>query len=106
KSYAETHRFPPLDPRSRPLEGAASAGAPAVTYPPSEQLMTTALAIVALCVFIFGAYAYGSLVVLSLRHGSLVWSRARGRPLGAHLQGLAMLVACTVWFVLHTIIQF
>jgi len=68
--------------------------------------MTTALGIVALCVFIFGAYAYGSLVLLSLRHGSVVWSHARGKPRGAHVQGLAMLTACTLWFVLHTVIGF
>src|SRR5262245_13304859 len=68
--------------------------------------MTTVLGVVALCVFIFGAYAYGSLVVLSLRHGSVVWSHARGRPPGAHLQGLAMLIACTLWFLIHTVIGF
>lgn len=68
--------------------------------------MTTVLGIVALCVFIFGAYAYGSLVLLSLRHGSVVWSSAHGRPPGAHAQSLAMLIVCTLWFVLHTIIGF
>ena len=55
--------------------------------------MTTALGIVALCVYIFGAYTYGSLVFLSVRNGSLVWSRARGRPADAHLPALAMLTA-------------
>ena len=33
-----------------------------------------ALNIIALCIFIFGAYAYGSVVVLTSRHGSPVWS--------------------------------
>ena len=68
--------------------------------------MTTALGIVALCISIFGAYAYGSLVFLSVRNRSLVWSRARVRTPGAHLQALAMLLACTLWFVLHTVIGF
>ena len=36
------------------------------------------------------------------------WSgRARaGQPLSAHLQGLAMLVTCTLWFILHSVIGF
>ena len=33
----------------------------------------TALSIAALCIFIFGAYAYGAVVVLSLRHRMPVW---------------------------------
>ncbi len=32
-----------------------------------------ALSIVALCVFLFGAYAYGSVVILTIRHRSPVW---------------------------------
>src|SRR5580765_6519092 len=68
--------------------------------------MTTALGIVALCIYIFGAYGYGSLVFLSVRNRSVVSSRARGRTPGAHLQALAMLTACTLWFVLHTVIGF
>jgi hypothetical protein len=68
--------------------------------------LTTALGILALCIFIFGAYAYGSLVVLSVRNGTIIWSRTRRRPQATHVQGLAMLVACTIWFLLHTIIGF
>src|SRR5687767_12118001 len=69
----------------------------------------TALSIVALCIFIFGAYAYGSVVVLSLRHRSPVWSPAPApfQPeWKIHLLGLAMFIACTLWFVLHSIIEF
>ena len=35
-----------------------------------------------------------------------MYTGARGRPAGAHYQGLAMLIACTLWFVLHTVIGF
>ncbi len=68
-----------------------------------------ALSILALCVFIFGAYAYGSVVVLSFRHRNPVWP-CEGSPgvhrLKAEAVGLAMLVACTLWFVLHSLIEF
>ena len=67
----------------------------------------TALAIIALCVSIFGAYAYGSAVILSLRHRRTVWSRVPSAPApSVHIQSLAMFIACTLWFVLHTIIGF
>src|SRR5688572_1869906 len=69
----------------------------------------TALSIVALAIFIFGAYAYGSVVVLSLRHRSPVWvprqapdpSKVKG-----NVHGMAMFVLCTLWFVLHSINEF
>jgi hypothetical protein len=66
------------------------------------------LSIVGLCVFIFGAYAYGSVVALSLRHRRPVWPAHVGpcpRPPGAAWVGLAMFVVCTAWFVLHSIIE-
>ena len=67
-----------------------------------------ALSIFALCVFIFGAYAYGSLVILSLRQRSLVLASRATRPLTSTERpapaGLAMYLVCTVWFILHTVI--
>jgi len=66
------------------------------------------ISILALCVFIFGAYAYGSVVFLSLRHHSALWvSRPSSGPrLSAEVQSLAMLITCAVWFVLHSVIEF
>ena len=68
-----------------------------------------ALSIIALCIFVFGAYVYGSVVVLTLRHRSPVWSKtaaADGSGFKARLIGLAMYVVCTLWFVLHSVIEF
>jgi signal transduction histidine kinase len=79
----------------------------------------TAISIAALCIFIFGAYAYGAVVVLSLRHRMPVWPgnvpaeigflHARfpqRKRLRAEWIGQAMFVTCTLWFVLHSIIEF
>jgi signal transduction histidine kinase len=69
----------------------------------------TALSIAALCVYIFGAYAYGAVVVLALRYRSPVWSAPAPelpKRLRAAWVGLAMFVLCTVWFVVHSIIEF
>lgn len=69
----------------------------------------TALSILALCVFIFGAYVYGATVVLSLRHRTPVWGLdpdAVSPPRGFNLQGLTMFLICTLWFVLHSVIEF
>ena len=70
--------------------------------------IVTALSIAALCVYIFGAYAYGAVVVLALRYRSLVWPAAApdAPRLRAAWVGLAMFVVCTVWFVVHSIIEF
>ena len=86
-----------------------------------------ALSIVALCVFLFGAYAYGSVVILTIRHRSSApsptatqffwevtygWHHGDsafgfGFPLRALRQpGMAMYLVCTVWFILHSIIEF
>ena len=68
-----------------------------------------ALSIIALCIFVFGAYVYGSVVVLTLRHRSSVWSRttvASAAGIKSQLIGLAMYVVCTLWFVLHSVIEF
>ena len=69
----------------------------------------TALSIAALCIFIFGAYAYGAVVVLSLRHRMPVWPGKAPddrKRLRAETVGLAMFVTCTLWFVLHSVIEF
>jgi signal transduction histidine kinase len=69
----------------------------------------TALSIAALCVYIFGAYAYGAVVVLALRYRSPVWPAVAPevpKRLRAAWVGLAMFVVCTVWFVVHSIIEF
>ncbi len=66
----------------------------------------TALGILALCVYVFGAYTYGSLLVLSLRRGGVVWSTAiaAGTDTIARRYNLALALLCTVWFVIHTVI--
>ncbi len=75
-----------------------------------------ALSIVALCVFIFGAYAYGATVVLALRAVPVWGNRATA---SASLQDLAtrerppldsvsltMCIFCTAWFVGHAFAEF
>ena len=68
-----------------------------------------ALSVVALFVFIFGAYAYAYVVMLSLRDRTPVWSgpadSARWRQKTGRIS-MAMFIACTVWFVLQSIIEF
>jgi hypothetical protein len=67
------------------------------------------LTVVALFVFIFGAYSYGYLTILSLRDRTVVWA-PHGAPEAlrryAARVSLAMFVTCTVWFVLHATIAF
>jgi hypothetical protein len=65
------------------------------------------LSIAALFIFIFGAYAYGYLLLLWLRRSPADLARAEdsfnakvGRV------GQAMFAACTLWFVLNAIIEF
>src|SRR5687768_13551370 len=67
-----------------------------------------ALSIIALFVFIFGAYAYGYLVALSMRDRTPVWSHARapGARNSTARINFVMYVVCTVWFALHAIIEF
>ena len=60
----------------------------------------TILSIIALCIFVFGAYAYGSVVLLSLRHGSVVWAQdtdAQAHQTRVPRYSLAMFVICTIW---------
>ena len=63
--------------------------------------------IVALFVFIFGAYAYGHLLYLWLRHGSFA---ARGAFTDDEAKttraGVRLFTMCAVWFVLLAIIEF
>lgn len=65
------------------------------------------LQILALTIFIFGAYVYGSVVVLTLRRQGFGWSGI-GHEASAerdHPVNLVMSVVCTVWFVLHGTIE-
>jgi signal transduction histidine kinase len=67
-----------------------------------------ALSLIALFVFIFGAYAYGATTVLAFRRVP-VWGRPdadRGsrRP-ALEPVVLTLCAVCTVWFVLHTIAE-
>lgn len=64
-----------------------------------------ALSLIALIVFIFGAYAYGATTVLAFRQVP-VWGRPStegDRTPALDRVLLALCVVCTVWFVLHTI---
>ena len=70
-----------------------------------------ALSIVALCVFLFGAYAYGSVVILTMRHRGPVWQHHSSGPLTVpqpvmRKPGMTMYLVCTVWFILHSLIEF
>ena len=66
------------------------------------------ISLVFLFVYLFGAYAYGAATVYSVRRISRVWrhdcasaeTRRLDRP------SMALLVISTVWFVLHTLIEF
>ena len=65
------------------------------------------LNIAALFIFIFGAYAYGHLLLLWLRRPPPDLVRAEDTFNGkAGRVGQAMFAACTVWFVLHAVIEF
>jgi signal transduction histidine kinase len=65
------------------------------------------LSIAALVVYIFGAYAYGYLLLLWLRHGSF---SARGAFTDQEARtaraGVRLFTVCAVWFVLLSIIEF
>ena len=70
-----------------------------------------AVSLAALCVFMFGAYAYGATVVLALKQASPVW---RGRLRESHPNypndfmpaTLILCVVSTVWFVLQAFYEF
>jgi signal transduction histidine kinase len=68
-----------------------------------------ALSLVSLCIFIFGAYAYGVTTVLAFRQ-TPVWGRGDGadtarRPMLDPVL-LTLCIVCTVWFVLHALSEF
>jgi signal transduction histidine kinase len=66
-----------------------------------------ALSLVALFVFIFGAYAYGATTVLAFRQVP-VWGHPSDRErLAPSLNPvvLTLCIVCTVWFVLHALIE-
>ena len=65
------------------------------------------LSIIALFVFIFGAYAYGHLLFLWLRHGSFAERGAfTDNEVRTARAGLRLFTMCAVWFVLLAIIEF
>jgi signal transduction histidine kinase len=74
----------------------------------SHESTRMALSIITLSVLIFGAYAYGSLVILSLRQRSPIWTSQAvpGALKTVPVQSLALFVVCTAWFVLHSVIEF
>ncbi len=67
------------------------------------------ISVVFLFVNLFGAYAYGAATLFSIREVSPIWSsgqrRTEGRR-GPDRPSLALFVLSTVWFVLHTLIEF
>ncbi|MGQ0734467.1 MAG: sensor histidine kinase [Acidobacteriota bacterium] len=82
--------------------------ASSLAYSPSEADVAF-VGIVALCVYIFGVYAYGSLLVLTLRqpHGRCPQASGGGRwGDQADRVGLAMFATCALWFVVNSLIQF
>ncbi len=69
------------------------------------------ISLVFLFVYLFGAYAYGAALVFSLRRISRVWNRHADDDASAANRrldwpSLALLTISTVWFVLHTLIEF
>lgn len=69
------------------------------------------ISLVFLFVYLFGAYAYGAATVYSLRRVSSVWHRQADDDASAESRRLdwpsmALLSISTVWFVLHTLIEF
>ena len=66
-----------------------------------------ALSIVALFIFIFGAYAYGYVLLLWARHRSFASSGAfTDQDARTTQAGVRLFTMCAVWFVLLTIIEF
>ena len=72
--------------------------------------MSTAVGIAFLLVYVLGAFAYGSALVLSLRQASPVWSphRHHGSPIRPRLDraSVAMFLWSAVWFVVLALDQF
>ena len=72
--------------------------------------MSTAVGIAFLLVYVLGAFAYGSALMLSLRQASPVWSphRHHGSPIRPRLDraSIAMFLWSSVWFVVLALDQF
>jgi signal transduction histidine kinase len=67
-----------------------------------------ALSLASLCIFVFGAYAYGVTTVLALRQIP-VWGKtdtAGERRSAFDPVLLALCIVCTIWFLLHTTGEF
>jgi hypothetical protein len=69
------------------------------------------VSIVFLFVYLFGAYAYGAATVFSFREVGPAWGgldreSAPGAPPRLDKPGLALFAISTVWFVLHSLIEF
>ncbi len=69
------------------------------------------ISLVFLFVYLFGAYAYGAATVFSIRRVSRVWHRESEDDASAENRRLdwpsmALLTISTIWFVLHTLIEF
>jgi signal transduction histidine kinase len=65
----------------------------------------TAVSLVFLVVCIFGAFAYGSATLLTIRQSAPVWSGHRAGAPRVPVDGvsLTMFVVCTVWFALNAV---
>ncbi len=65
------------------------------------------VSLVSLFVYLFGAYAYGAATVLGFREALPVWARRDpAREPQPDDAPLALIVISTIWFVLHTLIEF
>jgi len=65
------------------------------------------VSLVSLFVYLFGAYAYGAATVLGFREAAPVWNRRdASRQPQLDDAPLAIIVISTIWFVLHTLIEF
>ena len=66
----------------------------------------TAVGILALLLYTFGAYAYGAVLVLSIQdYGRRGWAaQRRARPAEAEFVGVAMMLLGTIWFIANVVL--
>jgi len=65
------------------------------------------VSLISLFVYLFGAYAYGAATVLGFREASSVWARRdASRQPQLDDAPMAIIVISTIWFILHTLIEF
>ena len=67
------------------------------------------VSLIALFVYLFGAYAYGAATVIAISHVRPVWGRYRAAPDGEprlEKASLALFVISTIWFIQHSLIEF